>query len=291
MIRAIAGFGLILLAVGSEKAADMPAFDAVSVKPANPATREWMRGGPGTSDPGQFLYSGVSVSRLIVTAYGAKAYQISGPAWMGAEKFNVVTKIPAGTTRQQVGLMLQTLLADRFGLQFHHESRDLLGYELQIAKDGHKLQPPAEIVSQADAAQESVLLQVGSDRMPPRNLGWPAIYWDRSLGWGILKLSNGLFRAVGVSQTLADLVTRCEGQVHLPIVDKTGLTGRYDYSFDYAPDLPANQQEESAVGTAMDPGPDFVTAFQKQLGFRLEKKKLPIDVLVIDHVDRAPVEN
>ena len=281
----------MLLAAGSQKAADLPAFDAVSVKPANPATREWMRGGPGTSDPGQLLFSGVSVSRLIVTAYGAKAYQVSGPAWMGVEKFDVVAKIPAGATRQQVGLMLQTLLVDRFGLQLHHESRDLLGYELQIAKDGHKLRPPAEIVSSADTAQESVLLQAGSDRMPPRHFEGTLIYWERSRGWGILKLSNGLLRAVGVSQTLADVATRCEGQVHLPIVDKTGLTGRYDYSFDYAPDPPANQQEESAVGTAMDPGPDFATAFQKQLGFRLEKKRLPIDVLVIEHVDRTPVEN
>lgn len=281
---------LILLAV-TLTAADGPSFEAASVKPSSPETREWLRGGPGTSDPGQVFYSGASLSRLILVAYGAKAYQLSGPAWMGTGKFDIVTKVPNGSSRQQVSLMLQNLLAERFGLKLHHESQELMGYELQIGKAGQKLKPAGETFSQDDRARESVLLRGGIDIMPPRKMEGTLVFWDRSLGRGTLKLSNGLFRSVGVSQTMENLVTLCEAQAHLPIVDKTGLTGKYDYGFDYAPDRPASQEQTAAMGAAMDPGPDFLTALQRQLGFKLEKKKVPIDVLVIDRADRVPVEN
>jgi uncharacterized protein (TIGR03435 family) len=250
-----------------------------------------MLGGPGTSAPGQISFSGASLKGLILAAYGVKAYQLSAPAWMATERFDIVAKAPEGTTRAQVRSMLQRLLAERFGLQLHHESQELPGYELQIAKEGLKLKPPAAIVSQADKAQESVLLQGATDRMPPRISEGKAIYWDRSLGYGILLLPSGLFRAVGVSQTMAEIVTLCELRSQISIVDKTGLTVRYDYSFDYAPDPPANPQDAASIPTATDPGPDFVTAFQKQLGFKLEKKKLPFDVLVVDRADKVPVEN
>ena len=90
---------------------------------------------------------------------------------------------------------------------------------------------------------------------------------------------------------MAEIVTLCELRSQISIVDKTGLTVRYDYSFDYAPDPPANPQDAASIPTATDPGPDFVTAFQKQLGFKLEKKKLPFDVLVVDRADKVPVEN
>jgi uncharacterized protein (TIGR03435 family) len=286
----LAGLSLILVAA-TLATADGPAFEAASVKPASPETREWLRGGPGTSDPGQVFYSGASLSRLILVAYGAKAYQLSGPAWMGTGKFDIVAKVPDGSSKQQVRLMLQNLLAERFDLKLHHESQDLMGYELQIGKDGHKLKPAGETFSQDDKARESVLLLGGIDIMPPRKMEGTLIFWDRSLGRGTLKVSNGLFRSVGVSQTMENLVTLCEAQARLPIVVKTGLTGKFDYSFDYAPDRPTNQEQTAPAGAAMDPGPDFLTAFQRQLGFKLEKKKVPIDVLIIDSADRVPVEN
>jgi uncharacterized protein (TIGR03435 family) len=277
--------GLMALAAGLQ-AADLPSFEAASVKPAGLGTPQSMRGGPGTGDPGQFTYSGAPMSRLLMVAYSVKAYQLFGPEWMTTGKFDIVAKVPAGATRQQLNLMLRNLLAERFGLEVHHESRELTGYELTISKEGLKLKPVPEIAS-SDAAGLKARLDA---LLPGKNEGMP-VFWDRSTGIGNIKLTNGLARSVGVAQPMATLVTQCENRSGLPIVDKTGLTGRYDYSFDYAPDPPANQPDAAATATAMDPGADFVSAFQKQLGLKLEKKKVPIDVLVIDRVNRVPVEN
>jgi uncharacterized protein (TIGR03435 family) len=290
MMRTGSGLGLILLAV-SLPAADAPAFEAASVKASQPGTRAYMRGGPGTSDPGQFWYSGASLRSLLMTAYSAKAYQISGPDWMGIDKFDIVAKVPAGSTKQQLNVMLQNLLAERFGVAVHRESRELLGYELRIAKEGLKLKPAGEPVSKDDKAHEGALLQSGRDVMPPSHSEGLLLFWDRSLGYGNYRLPNNRGRTLGIAQSMAALVSLCEARAGLPVVDKTGLTGRYDYSFDYVADSPARQPDASPTATAMEPGEDFLTAFQRQLGLKLEKKRVPIDVLVIERANRAPVEN
>src|SRR5579863_9583054 len=112
-------------------------FEAASVK--RTADR-WspLRGGPGTSSPGQL--SGVATLKvLVMRAYGLKDYQVSGPAWMDSERYEIAAKIPAGATRSQVSLMLQGLLADRFGLAIHRETRELPIFALLVGKNGPKL--------------------------------------------------------------------------------------------------------------------------------------------------------
>lgn len=271
-MRALRGLGLVFLAAGLP-AADVPSFEAASVKSAKPDSPQIMRGGPGTGDPGQFSYSGAPLGRLIQIAYGVKAYQLSGPPWIGTEKFEIVAKVPAGTTKEQFGSMLQSLLADRFGLKLHHQTRRLMGYELKIGKNGHKLKPA-----------------VATPYIPDKNAG-TLVFFDRDNHRESYRLTNGLVRSAGQMQTLSDIVTLCENHTGLPVVDKTRLTGQYDYSFDYAADPPATRQEPASTAAAIEPGPDFVAAFQKQLGFKLEKKKVPIDVLLIDRANKVPAEN
>jgi uncharacterized protein (TIGR03435 family) len=287
MPRAICGPCLILLAAWAAPCQPAPsaeAFEAASVKAADAgARRELMEGGPGTGAPGQISYRSVSLSRLIQTAYGVKAYHVSGPDWMGTTRFDIVAKVPGGASKRQFGLMLQNLLAERFGLRIRHESRDLPGFELLAAKDGVKLKPASG--------------RLNPDQVPEFGRGGRLVYWERNGHRGVYSLEKGLFRLVGLSQTAADLLTLCEQRIRLPGVDRTGLTGEYDYSFDMAPDIPAAAREplggagEPSAGVAMEPGPDFAAAFQRQLGLKIEKKKIPVDVLVVERVNRAPVEN
>ena len=130
MRRATLGFGLIFLtccAAFGQAAADSPTFEVASVKPAEPQTgmaiRVMMRGGPGTPDPGQLNYSNVSLKNVLMAAYAVKGYQINGPKWLDSERFDIVAKIAPGATKEQFQLMLQNLLAERFKLTLHRETK------------------------------------------------------------------------------------------------------------------------------------------------------------------------
>src|ERR1017187_3110902 len=125
------------------------AFEVASVKPAAPPTGLavmlfQMRGGPGTADPGQISYTNVPMRALLLRAYGLKPPQLSGPNWLENTKYDIVAKIPAGATREQVNVMVQNLLVERFGLAAHHETRDLPGYEMAVSRNGPKIKESPE---------------------------------------------------------------------------------------------------------------------------------------------------
>ena len=121
-------------------------FEVASVRPAGPnpdipiPQMFLTKGGPGTPDPGQINYSNVPMRELLRQAYGFnQMYQLSAPAWMENARFDIVAKVPAGATRDDFKVMLQNLLAERFDLVVHHETRDLPGYEMTVAKGGLKV--------------------------------------------------------------------------------------------------------------------------------------------------------
>ena len=109
-----------------------------------------MRGGPGSPDPGQITYSNVSLKQVLTNAYGIKSYQISGPKWLDSERFDIVAKIAMGSTKEQFQMMLQNLLAERFKLAVHHETKELPIYALVVGKGGPKLK---ETVDDSAATQ------------------------------------------------------------------------------------------------------------------------------------------
>src|ERR1017187_3230329 len=136
------------------------AFEVASVKPAAPPTGLavmlfQMRGGPGTADPGQISYTNVPMRALLLRAYGLKPPQLSGPNWLENEKYDIVAKVPVGATREQVNVMVQNLLIERFGLAAHHETRDLPGYEMVFARSGSKIKESPENSAAGDAAPVS----------------------------------------------------------------------------------------------------------------------------------------
>jgi uncharacterized protein (TIGR03435 family) len=120
-----------------------PAFEVVSINQAPPSSVQGMRmgsrGGPRSADPGRWVGENLSISDLVHNAYNLKRHEYSGPSWMGDARFDIQAKVPAGATRDDVKLMLQGMLEERFHLQFHRETKEMAGFELVVAKNGPKL--------------------------------------------------------------------------------------------------------------------------------------------------------
>jgi uncharacterized protein (TIGR03435 family) len=285
-----------------------PSFEVASVKLAPPLSPDkpimvGMRGGPGTNDPGRATYNSLSLKQLLQNAYGLKPYQISGPAWLETERYDVVAKVPEGATKEQFAVMLQNLLVERFGLKFHREMKELPLYELAVAKNGSKLKPAAPAPSGApDAAPPVGPPPIGKDGFPQLPPGRPNM---------IMMARPGQMRMAATMQPMDRIADMLGNQLGTAVVDKTGLTGKYDFTLEFAldpgkgllPGLPpppppppgggGDGGPPRAVGFATDPSdaPSLINAVQEQLGLRLEKKKGPLELMVVDRAEKTPTEN
>ncbi|MGB7760513.1 MAG: TIGR03435 family protein [Bryobacteraceae bacterium] len=235
-----------------------PVFEVATIKPSNPET-----GGRMFSVRGrQFSTINTSVSALITFAYGLHTRQITGgPAWLESEKYDLAAK-PDGEGQpndKQWKTMVQKLLADRFKLVFHRDKKELSVFAIVVGKNGPKLTKSA-----------------GDPN------GLPGLFFR---GLGVLPARNA---------TMADFAGVMQSAVlDRPVVDQTGLTGRFDFELKWTPDetqfgglgvrAPAPSDDPAAP-------PDLFTAMQEQLGLKLQSTKAPVEVLVIDHVEK-PSEN
>jgi len=256
-----------ILAFGILAFAQTAQFEVASVKPAPPDARG-MRctGGPGTSDPGALTCDNYSLSFLVMMAYNLRGFQFSAPAWMDTARYNVVAKIPSGADRRQFELMLQRLLAERFGLQAHFEKKDMTVYELTVAKGGPKLAKSKEPAAEKPEAAWR----------PPA--GGPP---GRTMAHVNLK-----------GESVADLAIFLSNLLGQPVSDATGLGGRYDYTLSFLMEPGGRAAGPVASnGPEPDTGISLVDALRDQLGLRLEKKKGQADVLVVDHMEKVLIEN
>src|ERR1700722_10609921 len=142
--------------------ADKPlTFDVASVKPATPPTPDGRgmimmagpSGGPGTKDPGRIHYPFMSLKNILMSAYDVKNFQIVGPAWLDTERFDITATMPPDTTKEQFRAMLQNLLADRFKMTVHRETKELPMYSLVVAKVGPKMLESAAVPAPKDEAE------------------------------------------------------------------------------------------------------------------------------------------
>jgi uncharacterized protein (TIGR03435 family) len=291
-------------------AAFAQSFEAASIKPAAPMPPGRMmigaRGGPETPEPGQMSFINVSLSDLIQNAYDVKNYQISGPGWLESVRFDIEAKVPAGTTKAQSKAMLQNLLAERFKLVLHHSTKEGSIYALMVAKNGPKLKESVDdpnAAPVADRANTPVRVTMGKDGMPqlPPGAG--------RRGGMMMMAPGGRMRMMVNGATIAKFIDMLGTQLDRPVVDLTGLTGKYDITLDFAPDQAAMQAKMAAMGVGPPPGmtpdggggagamPDagpaatIFSALPDQLGLRLDARKGPIDLLVIDSVQKTPTEN
>ena len=231
-------------------AAQTPAFDAASVK------LNRSEGGPSSirGSPGRIRMDNVSLRKLTLWAYGIpddREYALIGPGWMGSESFTIEATFPAETSADRVRLMTRALLAERFKLAAHRETRQLPMYVLVVDKDGLKIQP-------VEGGQ-------------PRTAGGP-----------------GRLEAHKITmQKLADLLARGTGH---QVVDGTGVKGVFDFTLQWTPEE-APRLEPDAGAAGGEPGPPLSSALREQLGLRLETRKGPVDVLVVDHMERVPTAN
>jgi len=229
---------------------------------------------------------------ILLRAFGLDEDQVKGPEWVLDDRFSsagtytILANVPPGTTKEQVNVMMRGLLKERFKLVYHVEKKQFDAYQLTVAKGGPKLR---------DA--------VGADGpLPPNAPGVPGIILDKD---GFRKLpagspdiagvdDNGITRMTARMSTIADLITmlkRPVGSRH--IIDKTGLAGMYDFKMQYAATGSRNEGQPAPgpVDNVSDPAPDVFAALERQLGLKLVKTKALLDLMVIDHIDKVPIEN
>ncbi|MGH8123258.1 MAG: TIGR03435 family protein [Rudaea sp.] len=242
-----------------------PAFEVASVKPNNSASTLMYRGGT----PNLYEVTNAPLRWLVRSAYGVMDVELAGPVWISSERFDVAAKLPPGTDRQQVPEMLRKLLAERFKLVVHHETRIVATYDLVLGGRNRRLGPNLR-KTEIDCAAVVAAAQSGSKpnvALPPQQQG-RAPKCGMLEGPGDISLSGAKMKQL--SATLSQRLGR-------RVNDQTGLRDSYDLQLHFAP--------ESATINISD-APGLFTAVQEQLGLKLEPSKGPVDVLVIDHVER-----
>jgi len=292
----IAWAGLVCLCVfGQPPADDRPSFEVASVKVhprpvGNGPQRVGTSGGPGSGDPTRYSMANMSAANLITTAYRIRRYQLSAPDWItgfGGDTFDIEARLAEGTSKEQLSLMVQRLLAERFGLKAHFEKKEMPTYDLVVAKGGPTFQqaapPPAEEKNAGSRAAGQPKIMIDKDGFP---------LFPRGDGPGLIKM-NGKARLRDVGETMDLFASECSVEVGRPVTNATGLTGKYDFELTWVPDrgmdggpLPAGAEPASAPS-----GPTFLEAVQQQLGLRLDAKKGLVDILVVDHMEKRPAEN
>lgn len=282
------GFGLMNAPAGraqsQAEAGPAETFEVASIKP----DKSGGRGARMMNSPGRFRATNITLKMLIRMAYGVQDFQITGgPGWMNSDAYDVEAKEPAGADavspmnmdesrrradEERRKKMVRALLADRFQLKLHRETKELPVYALVVAKNGPKL-------------KESDL---------------PADAKGPGPGGKFRGMMMGPGQVTGNGVTLEFLATALSGTLGRPVVDQTGLKGAYDLKLEWTPDEGQRRMmmvmkggPGAGPGEAPPPdasGPSVFTAIQEQLGLKLESKKGPVEILVIEHAEQ-PSEN
>lgn len=252
----LAAFGAAL----SQTKTDAPArleFEVASVKPSPPGAQ----GGGIKPLPGGQTYVATNMPAgvMIRLMYHLNGSQISGgPDWLDKDRYDVDAKADGPHTIDELHVMFQNLLVDRFKLRFHYETKVLPAYEMVVDKSGPKM----------------------TENHNPENFDIPI----QPRGFGNIQATHC---------SMSYLSWAASQVLNKPVIDKTGLTGYYDFKLEFTPELPPDviaRAEAEGRTIPQANGPDIYTAVREQLGLRLDSHKEPVQVMVIDHVEK-PTEN
>ena len=275
MTRLFACINLIALAPFAAlcQSAASASFEVASVKPSDPAARGMQ---VDLSPGGVFIAKNVTVKILLQQAYDVRDFQISGgPGWLDTERYDIVakgdgpgasedemrrmTEAQRNKLQEEFLMRVRALLADRFQLKVHRETKELPVYELIVAKGGPKMRPAAE------------------DGSPSGGLS--------------MRRGSAGTEITGEKVLLAPLVQLLSSQIGHTVLDKTGLIGSYDFKMTFVPDSGLGRQPPGTGDDRQLPndpgGPSIFTAVEEQLGLKLDAQKGPGEVLVIDGVQKA----
>jgi uncharacterized protein (TIGR03435 family) len=231
-----------------------------------------------TYTPDGYIATGISLQPTIVNAYAYRLGDVQfmtgervipgAPGWVTSDRYDINAKLSEADALKlqalskehqvtQIRLMLQAMLADRFQLKVHRETENTPGYALVASSNGSKLKPSTSSDSKSgDTRNHQSLATRGN--------------------------------ITSVAGSMSDLVFVLVGALHAPVIDKTGLTGRYDFTLTYSPD--ELQPEAANVAVTPESAPSIFTVIQEQLGLKLQRTSVPTEALVIDHIEK-PSEN
>ncbi len=322
---------LALVAAGS--CFGQVAFEVASIKPSEAMTPQKMMAGKmniGMKVDGARVDIGyLGLTELITMAYRLKRYQLQGPDWMSAQRFDIQAKLPAGATKDQVPEMLQALLVERFGLKFHRDTKEQAMYALVVGKGGSKLKEadpdpdPATAVAEGAPVKGTQTFTMGAAggqttvRMAQGG-GGAVVTTGGSGGMGGARMemgSDGMMHMELKKITMtafSEMITRF---VDKPVMDQTELKGNYKVTLDLAmSDMMGAARAAGAgmgvmmggalgggagvgagagggAGEASDPSGGSIFQSVQKMGLKLEPKKAAVEILVVDHLDKKPTEN
>jgi uncharacterized protein (TIGR03435 family) len=284
----IAASAALTLFASFAQPAPPPTFEVASIKPSpTPAEARAAGRNIGMKIDGARVDIGLaSLSRLIQLAYNVKGYQIEGPDWMAGQRFDIPAKLPAGATREQVPAMLQALLAERFKLAVRREAKEQTVYVLVAGKDDPRLQEaaPGAPTPGKPLPKRVVLVVESSD------------------GRRTYAVSQGLTHFEAEKINMTDLAMTPMPYVDdTPVFDMTGLKGYYQIVME-VPGLPNSRRlgVSSGMAATADAGPPptdapdpagSIFASAQRLGLQLEKRKAPVEHIVVEHLEKTPTEN
>ena len=261
MTKLFALAALLLVQMHHLHCEDLPkplAFEVASITPCPPGTPAPAMEHAGiadfTSPGGRFRATATTLKFLLEWAYGIQPSQHSGgPSWIDTDRYDVVAKAEGSANDAQIKLMVQTLLADRFQLKLHHQSKELSAYVVSVGKTAPKLVPAK--------AEETSSLRMAPLTVPNQKTSYRIVFTRFTL------------------QQLCDIFAR---QMDAVIVNQTGLDGEYDFTLDLTPD----ESRPNPVDPTL-----LITAMREQLGFTLKSQKTPVDTLVIDSAVKVAAGN
>ncbi len=257
----------ILIAFCIATAAFAQQFEAASMKSVDASVENGAStGGPGTSDPDRIAWHRTSLTFMLARAYGVDPEQISGPAWLGTTYYSVEAVSHHGTTPADFQLMLQHLLADRFALTTHRDTKEVAGFELVVAKGGSKLK--ASVIDP-----------------------------DKPNMHGETRVTNGVAHSTWREYSMNEVAAALRNELGMSIVNgvlqrprlinNTGIEGKFDITLDYAP----ARMRPTAPDDPGPAAPTIFTAMEQQAGLKLNPTKTRVDVIVVDHAERIPTAN
>ena len=294
----VAVLALAVPAVGVAQDAKRPAFELASIRPGAAGTPMGQR-----VTPGRLVVVNTPLRSLLMMAFRIDATQLSGPDWLNTARFDIQATMPPGVGRELVPEMLQTLLADRFGLVARVEQRPVDGYELVVGKDGIKMRkveavdevakdfggndPTDRVTETIDGPVRMMMVPLGLRTVTSRSL-----YSTSTAAAGTINVDAA---RITMDEFAKMILT---SNVDRPVIDKTGLDGVYEFKVVLGANASAIRRLRSlGITTTVQGNPigdlTGVSTFKavESLGLKLEERRVPLNFVVVEKIERTPTEN